>query len=172
MKVNVSNTWKIVLPSVNVAGTWRNAQRAFLNVAGTWYSVAEPTSPVLIDAVAKLAWNYVYGPRLGYVPSYNPPGSLTPASLNLYNPYVNIANVEYGSNDYSAGNGPGGPWRWFTFVFVGNYAGLPFPMLGSFGEYVLHFHSVIWQPEYNSTRVWYRCYVDLPQDEVQRTFRF
>lgn len=169
MKLKIAGVWKKVIPRVKMDGGWKDAQRVFVNRGGTWHTASEPGDPVLIDAVASLTWNYVYGPRLGYIEGYDDGSSLVPETMDLYNPSKKVVNLEYGSNDYTTNRG--GPWRWFTFVFDGAIGEIPFPPLAKFGDYVLHYDSEVATTVPTTNRVWYRCYSDLPQDTVPRTFK-
>ena len=163
MRTKIAGGWRKILPHFKQNNVWRKGEHLFSKVGGQWKDVSEPGDPKMFDLNILPVRSDTYGERYVYVNFYNPPGQVSDNRLSLYDPSKIITTIEWGANDYV----PGGPWRWLTFTLSGDETKLPWPQIGMFNDIPLHFVSNVWLPQYGTTRVWYRTYRDLPQNQNQ-----
>jgi len=167
MRLRNAGNWRKSLPHIKQAGMWRKGEHLFSKVNGQWKDISEPFKPASIIDLSIIPTHQMpsYGERYGYAQSYVPTGTISTDRLNLYNNNIVFASCEWGGDPAL---GPEvGPWKWFTFHLAGDQSAVPWPQIGLFNDIPLHFHSNVWQPQYGATRVWFRTYRDLPQNQNQ-----
>lgn len=167
MRLRTGGAWRKTLPLFKQAGVWRKGEHVFSKVSGQWKDVSEPHKPAsIIDLLITPTHQFPpYGERYGYAGSYSPTGQISTDRLNLYNNNISFSSCEWGG-DPALGLEVG-PWKWFTFHMAGNQTHVPWPQIGMFNDIPLHLYANVWQPQYGTTRVWFRTYRDLPQNQNQ-----
>lgn len=165
MRLRTGGAWRKTLPLFKQASVWRKGEHVFSKVSGQWKDISEPHKPAsIIDLYIVPTHVYPsYGERFGYAQSYVPTGDISTDRFNLFDNNIIWASCEWGM-DPQIGVGA---LRWFTFHMAGDQTHIPWPQIGMFNDIPLHFVSNVWQPQYGTTRVWYRTYRDLPTTQVQ-----
>lgn len=164
MKIKVGSNWRQGFPSCRLEGRWIRGDHRFQKVQEQWQDVSVPGTPRVIDLSIIPTHQFLsYGERFGYARSYQPAGTISTDRLNLFNSGIIYASCEWGEQGH-----PWIPaWQWYTMQMAGDHRGVPWPEIGLFNDIPLHFVSNDWQPQYGSTRVWYRSYRDLPRNQNQ-----